>query len=116
MNPVGWILGLGLVATLYLLLPLIAIVIVALLIVRRGSRRFGALVAACTLVSAVVIAPWMNWGFDGDGISLGLIIWVLVLYVGQVAIPWLVAGFLFRLCLWLWRRLAPLFSTTHNQQ
>jgi hypothetical protein len=109
MDPIGWILGLGLVALLYLALPIAAIVIVALLIVRRRSRRFGGSVVVATLALAAVLAPWVNWGFDSEVATTKSIVLVLVLYVGQIAIVCLLGGVVFRLCIWLWRRASRSF-------
>jgi hypothetical protein len=115
MDPIGWVLGLGFVALLYLTVPIVAIVLVVLLIAVRPSRRFGVFVAAASLVIAVVLAPWVDWGFGSEAATTSNMVWAVVLYIGQIAIACLLSGIVIRLLIWVWRRLAPLFATTGNQ-
>src|SRR5262245_46795542 len=104
-DPIGFILGLGLVALLYLTAPIAALALLALLIARRRTRRFGTFVG---LARADV------WNRALPLAQLGLrtrisrdVVFVLLLYFGQVVILCLFAGLLWLLCVWVWKRLNP---------
>lgn len=104
-DPIGFILGLGLVALLYLTAPIAALALLALLIARRRTRRFGTFVGLAALMFGIALSPWLNWGFERA--SAGDVVFVLLLYFGQVVILCLFAGLLWLLCVWVWKRLNP---------
>jgi hypothetical protein len=102
-NPVAWILGLGLVALLYLAIPMVALAIVASLVARRRSRRLGLIVGGVTMAGAVLLAPWVNFGLEGA--SWGNVTFTLALYAGQIALVPLLGALFAGICIWVWRRL-----------
>ena len=57
----GWTIGLGLGALIAVLLPILGLVTLVWLLVKRKTRRAGALIAVLAAATVLTPAPWIPW-------------------------------------------------------